>query len=114
MKKFFALAAVLAFVPCAAMAQDGDATLVGVRAEARIGYETPTISDSGSIYKIGSAVSYGGELGFDFKLGKTVQAGPYAVTSFRASACATAAPASRSRAISVPVCASASQSRPRS
>ncbi|MDH7976051.1 outer membrane beta-barrel protein [Sphingomonas sp. AR_OL41] len=82
MKKFFALAAVLAFVPCAAMAQDGDATLVGVRAEARIGYETPTVSDSGSIYKIGSAVSYGGELGFDFKLGKTVQAGPYAVYEF--------------------------------
>jgi outer membrane immunogenic protein len=82
MKKYFALAAALAFVPGAAMAQDDDAKLVGVRAEARIGYETPTVSDGGQIYKIGSAVSYGGEVGFDFKLGKTVQAGPYAAYEF--------------------------------
>jgi outer membrane immunogenic protein len=82
MKKYFALAAALAFVPGAAMAQDSDAKLDGVRAEARIGYETPTVSDSGSIYKIGSAVSYGGEIGFDAKLGKSVQAGPYAVYEF--------------------------------
>jgi outer membrane immunogenic protein len=82
MKKFYALAAVLAIVPCAAMAQDNDAKLDGVRAEARVGYETPTVSDSTGIYKIGSAVSYGGELGFDLKVGKTVQVGPYAAYEF--------------------------------
>lgn len=82
MKKIFALAAVLAFVPGAAMAQDSDAKFDGVRAEARIGYETPTISGDGQIYKIGSAVSYGGELGYDLKLGKSVVVGPYAVYEF--------------------------------
>jgi outer membrane immunogenic protein len=84
MKKFYALAAVLAFVPGAAMAQDNDndGKFDGVRAEARIGYETPTVSDSSGIYKIGSAVSYGGEVGFDVKLGKSVVAGPYAVYEF--------------------------------
>lgn len=82
MKKYFALAAALAFVPGAAMAQDGEAKLDGVRAEARLGYETPTVSDNSGIYKIGSAVSYGGEIGYDVKLGKTVQAGPYAVYEF--------------------------------
>lgn len=84
MKKFYALAAVLAFVPGAAMAQDNDsdAKLTGVRAEARIGYETPTVSDSTGIYKIGSAVSYGGEIGFDLKVGSKVQVGPYAAYEF--------------------------------
>jgi len=82
MKKIYALAAVLAFVPGAAMAQDADAKLDGVRAEARIGYETPTVSDSSGIYKIGSAVSYGGEIGFDLKVGSKVQVGPYAAYEF--------------------------------
>lgn len=83
MKKFYALAAVLAFVPGVAMAQDNDdAKLSGVRAEARIGYETPTVSDSSGIYKIGSAVSYGGEIGFDLKVGSKVQVGPYAAYEF--------------------------------
>jgi outer membrane immunogenic protein len=84
MKKFYALAAVLAFIPGVAMAQDSDTDgkFDGVRAEARIGYETPTVSESGTIYKIGSAVSYGGEIGYDVKLGKSVVAGPYAVYEF--------------------------------
>src|ERR1700744_860448 len=82
MKRVYALAAVLAFVPGAALAQDNDAKFDGVRAEARIGYETPTVSGNGQIYKIGSAVSYGGELGYDIKLGKSVVAGPYAVYEF--------------------------------
>ncbi|HSI19636.1 MAG TPA: outer membrane beta-barrel protein [Sphingomonas sp.] len=83
MKTFIALAAGLAMVPCAAFAQDNDnAKLSGVRAEARIGYETPTVSDSSGIYKIGSAVSYGGEIGFDLKVGSKVQVGPYAVYEF--------------------------------
>src|SRR3954454_3069596 len=82
MKKYYALAAVLAFVPGVAMAQDNDAQLTGVRAEARIGYETPPVSDNTGIYKIGSAVSYGGEIGFDLKVGSKVQVGPYAVYEF--------------------------------
>lgn len=78
MKFYLALAAALSCVPAMAAAQDFD----GVRAEARIGYETPTVSDSGQVYKIGSAASYGGELGYDFKLGEKVVAGPYAVYEF--------------------------------
>lgn len=52
----------------------------GLRIEARVGYETPTVSGDGDIYKIGSAVSYGGEVGFDLKLGKNskLRFGPYA------------------------------------
>jgi outer membrane immunogenic protein len=83
MKKYIALAALMACVPGAALAQDKPASkLDGVRIEARIGYETPTVSDSGTIYKIGSAVSYGGEIGFDLKAGKNVTVGPYAVYEF--------------------------------
>jgi len=83
MKKYVALAALMACVPGVAFAQDKpEAKLDGVRVEARIGYETPTISDSGTIYKIGSAVSYGGEIGFDLKAGKNVVVGPYAVYEF--------------------------------
>ena len=78
MKIYLALAAALSCVPGVAAAQDFN----GVRAEARIGYETPTISDNGTVYKIGSAASYGGELGFDLKLGNKVVAGPYAVYEF--------------------------------
>ncbi len=83
MKNYLALAAAaLAFVPGVAMAQDSDAKLNGFRAEARLGYETPTISGGGAVYKIGSAVSYGGEIGYDLKIGKTVQVGPYAAYEF--------------------------------
>jgi outer membrane immunogenic protein len=83
MKKYVALAALLACVPGAALAQDkAEPKLNGVRIEARVGYETPTVSDSGTIYKIGSAVSYGGEIGFDLKAGKNVTVGPYAVYEF--------------------------------
>jgi len=80
MKKYVALAALMACVPGVAFAQDktDDAKLSGVRLEARLGYETPTISDDNDIYKIGSAVSYGGEAGFDFRV-KKVTIGAYAV-----------------------------------
>jgi outer membrane immunogenic protein len=81
MKTFLTLAAVLACMPAAAMAQDSK-NFDGVRAEARIGYETPTVSTSGQVYKIGSAVSYGGEVGFDLAAGKSVVVGPYAVYEF--------------------------------
>ncbi|HEX4695091.1 outer membrane protein [Sphingomonas sp.] len=82
MKKYVALAALAACVPGVAYAQDKtDSKVSGVRLEARVGYETPTISGGGSIYKIGSAVSYGGEIGFDLRA-KNVVVGPYAVYEF--------------------------------
>lgn len=85
MKSWYLLAAAAACVPGVAAAQDSDTRVGkfdGVRIEARIGYETPTISDSGNVYKIGSAVSGGGEIGFDLKAGKSVVVGPYAVYEF--------------------------------
>ena len=85
MKSWYLLAAAAACFPGVAAAQDSDtraSQFDGVRAEARIGYETPTISDSGNVYKIGSAVSGGGEIGFDLKAGKSVVVGPYAVYEF--------------------------------
>lgn len=86
MKKFVALAALFACVPATAYAQDSgsqsEPKTDGVRLEARIGYETPTVSGGGQIYKIGSAVSYGGEVGFDLKAGKSVTVGAYGVYEF--------------------------------
>lgn len=49
----------------------------GFRAEARLGYETPTVSGDGDVYKLGSAVSYGAEVGFDLAAGTNVTVGPY-------------------------------------
>lgn len=83
MKIYLLGAAALASVPGIASAQDSAAAdFDGVRIEARLGYETPTVSEDGDVYKIGSAVSYGGEAGFDFKLGDKVVAGPYATYEF--------------------------------
>ena len=82
MKIYLALAAAFACVPGVAAAQDANQDFHGVRAEARLGYETPTVSGDGQIYKIGSAASYGGEIGFDLKAGKKVVVGPYAVYEF--------------------------------
>lgn len=85
MKSLYLLAALAASVPGVAAAQDSDTRashFKGVRAEARVGYETPTISDDSGVYKIGSAVSGGGEIGFDLKAGKSVVVGPYAVYEF--------------------------------
>jgi outer membrane immunogenic protein len=74
MKKYLTIALAIACVPGVAAAQDMDesqaapaADFGGVRVEARIGYETPTVSEDNDVYKIGSAVSYGGELGFDIR-----------------------------------------------
>lgn len=91
----FLIAAALAAAPAAAYAQDAgypqDAAPApvtdagnfdGVRAEARLGYETPTVSEDGDVYKIGSAVSYGAEVGFDLALGGKVVVGPYATYEF--------------------------------
>lgn len=85
MKKYLALgAALLACAPAMAAAQEAEPVeqnFNGVRVEARLGYETPTISDDGDVYKIGSAASYGGEIGFDIEAGKVV-VGPYATYEF--------------------------------
>lgn len=83
MKIYLLGAAALASVPGVACAQDTAANgFDGIRVEARLGYETPTVSEDGDVYKIGSAVSYGGEAGVDFKLGEKVVAGPYLTYEF--------------------------------
>jgi outer membrane immunogenic protein len=75
MRRYIIAAAALAAVPGVAYAKDKAADFTGPRIEARLGYETPTVSDDTGVYKIGSAVSYGGEAGFD--LGKKVTFGGY-------------------------------------
>jgi len=84
MKHYLAAFAAIVCAPGIAAAQDTNVAphFNGVRAEVRLGYETPTVSDDGDVYKIGSAVSYGGEVGFDFRLGRNVVAGPYATYEF--------------------------------
>ncbi|MDR6853104.1 outer membrane immunogenic protein [Sphingomonas sp. BE123] len=80
MKKFLVAAAALACVPGVAFAQDAAPEgnrFDGLRVEARLGYETPTVSGDGDVYKIGSAMSYGGELGFDLAVSNTVTVGPF-------------------------------------
>jgi outer membrane immunogenic protein len=87
MKKYMAAVAAFVCVPGVAAAQDAApaspaAHFDGVRLEARLGYETPTVSDDNDVYKIGSAVSYGGEAGFDLRVGNRVVVGPYATYEF--------------------------------
>jgi len=87
MKKYLAAVAAFVCVPGVAVAQDAAPTapaeqFAGVRFEARLGYETPTVSDDGAVYKIGSALSYGGEAGFDIRVGNSVVMGPYATYEF--------------------------------
>ncbi|MEG3180947.1 outer membrane protein [Sphingomonas sp. LT1P40] len=80
MKKLLAAVAVLSCVPGIAVAQDEAAPpsdFAGLRAELRLGYETPTVSGDGDVYKIGSAVSYGGEIGYDLAVSDKVTFGPY-------------------------------------
>jgi outer membrane immunogenic protein len=87
MKKYMAAVAAFVCVPGVAAAQGAApaspaAQFDGVRLEARLGYETPTVSDDNDVYKIGSAVSYGGEAGFDLRVGNRVVVGPYATYEF--------------------------------
>jgi outer membrane immunogenic protein len=63
--------------PAAAQTNSDTNSYDGFRAEARLGYETPTVSEDEDIYKLGSAVSYGGEIGFDIAVSPTVTVGPY-------------------------------------
>ncbi|MFM5955260.1 MAG: outer membrane beta-barrel protein [Novosphingobium sp.] len=74
MKKYMLLA--LAFVAQPALAQDEGVKMSGLRVEARLGWETPTVSD-GSVYKLGNSVSAGAEIGYDVKVSNTVTVGPY-------------------------------------
>jgi outer membrane immunogenic protein len=48
--------------------------------ESRLRYETSTVSSvvtNNDIFKIGSAVAYDAEAGYDFKVGKSIVVGPY-------------------------------------
>ena len=73
MKKYAVIAAVAAMLPAPANAQN-----VGGRVGLRLGWETPTVSGDGDVYKIGSAVSYGGEAGVDLHAGTKFVVGPFA------------------------------------
>ncbi|HSI17070.1 MAG: outer membrane protein [Sphingomonas sp.] len=80
MKKYIVAAAALICAPGIAYAQDSDTpNISGPRVEARVGWETPTVSDgTGAVYKVGQAVTFGGEIGFDIKAGSNVTVGAYA------------------------------------
>jgi outer membrane immunogenic protein len=69
--------ALAAATPAAAQTTDSNNSYDGFRAEARLGWETPTVSGDGDIYKLGSAVSYGAEAGFDIAAGPSVTVGPF-------------------------------------
>ncbi|NJM51751.1 MAG: outer membrane beta-barrel protein [Sphingomonadales bacterium] len=82
MKKVFLLAAAsVAVVSAPAHAQDSDSNAKdGFRVELRSSYETPTVSsvdEDGDIFKLGSALSYGGEVGYDFAVSNNVTVGPF-------------------------------------
>lgn len=79
MKKILVAAAALSCLPGVAFAQDEKPVNLfdGLRVEARLGYETPTVSGDDDIYKIGSAVSYGGEIGFDLAVSSKATVGPF-------------------------------------
>lgn len=83
MKLFVAAAMLAAVVAQPAFAQDEAPSSFrdGLRIEARAVYETPTISsvaEDDDIYKLGSAVAFGGELGFDIAVSDQLVVGPYA------------------------------------
>lgn len=53
-----------------------EARLSGLRVEARVGLETPTVSDD-DVYKLGQSVSIGGEIGYDIPVSAKVTVGPF-------------------------------------
>jgi outer membrane immunogenic protein len=75
MKKIVVLAAMLAAQP--ALAQE--TPFSGLRAEVRVGYETPTVSGlgDGHVYKLGNSASIGAEVGYDVPVGGKVAVGPF-------------------------------------
>lgn len=88
MKKLIAALAVsAAMVPAVAQAQEEETTTSrdGFRIEARATYETPTVSsvlEDGDVYKIGSAMAFGGEIGYDAAVGGDLTVGPYGQYEF--------------------------------
>lgn len=83
MKTAFVLAAGLgALFAQPVLAQDSSADFArdGVRLEARLTLETPTVSsvvENNDVYKLGSAIAYGGEAGFDLAVSNNIVVGPY-------------------------------------
>lgn len=75
MKWGLLLAAIAVTWPTMSAAQE----FKGARIEARIGYETPTVTvdDVKDVYKIGSAASFGGEVGYDLAVSNKVTLGAY-------------------------------------
>lgn len=67
-----------------AFAADGESASndkVGFRIEGRATLETPTVSsvlEEDDVYKLGSAIAFGGEVGYDFAVSDKVVLGPYA------------------------------------
>ena len=83
MKKLILAAACAVGFASPALAQEGSESnaKAGLRVEARATYETPTVSDiddeDDDVYKLGSAVAFGGEVGFDIAVSSSVVVGPY-------------------------------------
>lgn len=82
MKKLITVAVLAAGFATPAFAQEAgqDNDKAGFRVEARAVYETPTVSSiaqNNDVYKVGSAVAFGGEAGFDIAVGSSVVVGPY-------------------------------------
>lgn len=82
MKKLITVAVLATGFATPAFAQDAgqDNDKAGFRVEARAVYETPTVSSiaqNNDVYKVGSAVAFGGEAGFDIAVGSSVVVGPY-------------------------------------
>lgn len=80
MKKIILAAAVFAATSTPALAEG----ISGPRAVARVGWETPTVSGNllGDVYKVGQAVSFGGEVGYDHAVSDKVTLGAYGVIDF--------------------------------
>lgn len=82
MKKLVIAAMVAGSISSPALAQEsgeGNAK-AGFRIEARAVYETPTVSsivENNDVYRVGSAVAVGGEVGFDIAAGSSFVVGPY-------------------------------------
>ncbi|MGH6651341.1 MAG: outer membrane beta-barrel protein [Sphingopyxis sp.] len=82
MKKLITVAVLAAGFATPAFAQEEAQghDKAGFRVEARAVYETPTVSSiaqNNDVYKVGSAVAFGGEAGFDIAVGPSVVVGPY-------------------------------------
>jgi outer membrane immunogenic protein len=78
MKKFVVLSIIFVTISTPALAEGTSKS--GVRVEARVIWETPTVSSviqANDVFKIDSAVAVGAEAGYDFKISDTIVVGPY-------------------------------------